>query len=150
MADQIQNPPDLQLGMDVETSSENADEFMIPGFKFRDPVLRTPGTPRDRPIPPPKPSTFTRQDIDDIAHIVNAIVRPMKDELNQVKKELESERKDKLVLKERLFKLEGFSRRYNLKFQGIQEWANESKLDCKRQILDVLQHVGLKNKTLWV
>lgn len=54
------------------------------------------------------------------------------------KERLTEVEKDSEVLKERIVRKEGFSRRYNLKFNGIREVKNENKQDCKRVIRTIL------------
>ena len=71
------------------------------------------------------------------------LLTKVNNELIQTKKELCKEKQDTLILKERLLKLEGSSRRYNLRFYGITENSYETKFDCKREVLHMLQHAGI-------
>ena len=71
------------------------------------------------------------------------LLTKVNNELTQTRKELCKEKQDTLILKERLLKLEGFSRRYNLRFYGITENSYETKFDCKREVLHMLQHAGI-------
>ena len=89
-----------------------------------------------------------------IYEIVNELMKPIKQELDNVKsqsnkfelieKQYEEVLKENKHLKEKLVKLECFSRRSNLKFYGYREQKGESKVDCKRAILNILRGSGIQ------
>ena len=94
---------------ETKMQADNAAEVLespVRRFNFANPHL--PGTPRT------VPENISRSEVMDM-------IKPLQDELAKVKFELNLERQDKEVLKDRLIKLEGYSRRYNLRFQGVKE-----------------------------
>ena len=119
-----------------------------PSWHYSNPELATPGTPTE------DPTIITQSDLESV---IETMLDPIKKELKntkelctkvnndllETKKQLAKEHQVNLLLKERLLKLDGFSRRYNLRFYGIQESNHESKFDCKRQILYMLQPAGI-------
>lgn len=78
-----------------------------------------------------------------IQGVVLRLIRPLQTELTETKERLSDVEKDNEILKERIVRMEGFNRRYNLKFNGIREVKNENKQDCKRVIRNILFQSGL-------
>ena len=79
-----------------------------------------------------------------IYEIAKKLIEPVKQELYAVKEECTNIREENKILKERLINLESLSKRSNLKFIGLREQRGETKLDCKRLILSLLQSSGIQ------
>lgn len=82
----------------------------------------------------------------DLPQLVERAVEPYKAELNNLSQTVKILREDNHRLQQQieinrdnLVKLEGQSRRDNLKFFGIRESSYETKFDCKRYILEILE-----------
>lgn len=122
----------------MEENNDNmgvdSDDKKSPIFKFANPGMFTPGTPRAKMT-----SYMTEMEVESI---VQKMLRPLQDELKQTKVQLATEKKETQELKERLIRLESFGRRHNLRFIGIREQMNETKQDCKRHILNILHQTG--------
>lgn len=129
MSDTVAEEVEIESQTEMDDSNDiaheetaNRDTSMDP-FNFRDPLLYSaPGTAG---------SNYIKE-------MVLGLLEPLQNELIETKDMLSEVVRDNSILKDRLIRLEGFSRRYNLKFNGIREMKNESKQDCKRTIRNIL------------
>ena len=64
-------------------------------------------------------------------------------ELKECKRKLEIEHNENIKLKEKVLSLESQSRRDNLRFDGFVEAKGETKSECEKNILNLLESVGL-------
>ena len=94
-------------------------------------------------LPSPPDRTRSPKNIQMIKDLINEQVSPLKDEIIELKRQLMSEQNERKLLQEKLTKMETFSRRANLRFEGVQEHTREGPLDCKKTILNILSHSGL-------
>ena len=100
----------------------------------RDTVLAPPGLPK-----PEKTSQYKSELEELVNRAVQKSIEPYREEVNNLKKELFFTKKELQIVKNDLVKLEGYSRKDNLKFYGINESPYETKFDCKRTILQILE-----------
>lgn len=79
-----------------------------------------------------------------IYEIAQKLIDPVKQELEIVKQLHNTAIKENQHLKEKVLKMESYSRRSNLKFYGFTEQKGESKFDSKRFILNTLLRSGIQ------
>ena len=86
-----------------------------------------------------------------IHKIVQEALKPFREEISKLKGEVEplKHRVSELVcentnMKEEIIQLQCYDRKDNLKFFGIQEEPYETKIDCKRTILNILRNSNIK------
>jgi len=78
----------------------------------------------------------------------NPLLKAIKDDLEEKKAISKSEQRitgdqERKQAKERLLQVENMSRRINLKFWGLNEQRNESKIASKRSVMNLLAQVGI-------
>ena len=126
-------------------------------FDFRNPDV--PGTPRAPRIVQIDLSDLENSVTEYVSNAVHKLrevelpllikeaIRPLQKEIQDLKEISLRSRIDKREMeevKDNLVKLEGYSRRHNLKFFGIRENNYETKFDCKRIILQVLLNSNIR------
>lgn len=79
-----------------------------------------------------------------IYEIAQKVVDPVKQELEIMKQQHNTVIKENQQLKEKVLKMESYSRRSNLKFYGFTEQKGENKFDNKRFILNTLLRSGIQ------
>ena len=140
--------------MDTSVSTANSGSPISIKFNFGEPYQ--PGTPRatranqtvqidldelERSLQEAIGSAVNHLRELEIPHLIKEAVKPYQAEIQGLKETARVDRIELEVVKDNLIKLEGFSRRYNIKFFGIRENYYETRFDCKRVILQV--HIEL-------
>ena len=106
-------------------------------FEFRNTL---PCTPLDT-----NPSMALRGEVtqDMVQDIVTELTKPLTIRITELEVENVNKCSENKELKARLIKLEGHMRRGNLKFYGFDENSYESKFDCKKMVLQVLEQSNI-------
>ena len=66
----------------------------------------------------------------------------LKEQCNTITKENDNLNKEIATLKNRVIKMEDYSRRENLRVYNIPENPGESIVECKRKVTDILKELG--------
>ena len=136
---------DLEMEQNEQVVTTEGTENVIKKLNiaqlpFNNPEVLAPGSPR-RPI-------YYKQD--NLESTIKALIKPMQTQLDntqellmETRQDLETEINENELLRERIYKLEGFGRRHNLRFYKIREQTNESKKDCKQHLLNILHQADI-------
>lgn len=138
VAETVAEPAMEQSEEMINDEATDGDTSKDP-YNFRNPLLYSvPGSPGCSYI-----KDIVLNLIEPLKQELKANNHRLTQELQDTKHRLTQVEHDNKMLQEKVIRMEGFSRRYNLKFNGIREAKYENKQDCKRTIRNILMQSGL-------
>ena len=131
--------PEMEESVEMNNVKTPGNNTSMDPYDFRSPLLYS--------VPGSSGSNYIK---DMVLNLIEPFKNELKEtnhrltqELQETKQRLIQVEQDNAMLQEKVVRMEGFSRRYNLKFNGIREVKYENKQDCKGTIRNILMQSGL-------